>query len=76
MPRGFDSDSRAPQWVFHENVECPACREIFDSSFFDYTQSLSVQDMVEAPVGEHECPFCEHVFRSAMSGWMFYGEAG
>jgi uncharacterized protein (UPF0212 family) len=76
MPRHFDSDDRTPQLIFDENVECPACREIFEGQYFDHTQSLSVEDMVEAPKGDHECPYCEHKFSSVMSGWMFYSEAG
>jgi protein-disulfide isomerase len=76
MPRQFDSDGRTVSLVFTENVECPACSQIFDGLFFDHTQSLSVQDMVEAPTGDHECPFCEYAFTTTLSGWMFYGEAG
>lgn len=76
MPRAFDSDDRPSVLVFVENVECPLCGELFEAEFTDRTQSLSVQDMVVAPVGDHRCPECGHEFASAMSGWMFYGEAG
>lgn len=76
MPRGFDSDADPAVLVFHENVECPFCSEIFEGQFLDHTQSLSVQDMVVAPFGDHECPECGREFSSTLSGWMFYGEAG
>lgn len=76
MPRSFDSDDRWPVLSFTENVTCPICGEIFEGLFFDRTMSLSVQDMIEAPQGDHECPWCESTFSTDMSGWMFYGEAG
>lgn len=76
MPRQFDSDDPSAELMFSENVSCPECEEIFEGLFYDRSRSLSVQDMVEAPVGDHQCPWCEHEFSSAMTGWMFYGEAG
>lgn len=76
MPRHFDSDAKTPRLIFDENVECPACKEIFEGQFFDHTQSLTVEDMVDPPSGDHECPFCEYKFSSTISGWMFYSEAG
>lgn len=76
MPRAFDSDSDAPVLRFCENVTCPACGEIFEGEFLDHTQSLSVQDMVEPPRGDHQCPYCEGRFCSALTGWMLFGEAG
>lgn len=76
MPRSFDSDSDPELLDFTENVECPHCSEISEGRFLDHTRSLSVQDMVEAPLGEHECPECGHQWSSAMTGWMFYSEAG
>jgi uncharacterized protein (UPF0212 family) len=76
MPRAFDSDDSDPVLGFTENVECPRCGEIFEGEFLDHTQSLSVQDMVESPRGDHACPSCRHAFSSEMSGWLFYGEAG
>lgn len=76
MPRSFDSDSAPAELRFTENVTCPACGEIFEGSFVDYTESQSVEDMTEPPVGEHECPRCGHGFRSELTGWMFFTEAG
>jgi hypothetical protein len=76
MPRAFDSDDPEPVLGFTENVECPGCEQIFEGEFLDQTQSLSVQDMVESPRGEHTCPSCGLAFSSEMTGWMFYGEAG
>jgi uncharacterized Zn-finger protein len=76
MPRAFDSDSDPQVLTFTENVECPFCGEIFEGEFVDHTKSLSVQDMVVAPTGKHECPECGRTFTASMSGWMFYGEAG
>lgn len=52
------------------------CGEIFEGDFLDHTQSLSVQDMVVAPIGDHECPGCGATFATTMTGWMFFSEAG
>lgn len=76
VPRQFDSDDPRAVLTFTENVECPSCGEIFEGLFQDRSRSLSVQDMVDAPEGDHQCPWCEFEFSSAMTGWMFYGEAG
>lgn len=76
MPRSFDSDGWPTDLVFTENVDCPFCGEVFEGQFADHTKSLSFEDMVVAPLGDHECPECGRVFATTMSGWMFYGEAG
>ena len=76
MPRVFDSDGEHRDLRFTENVECPGCGEVFEGEFLDHTKSLTVQDMVDAPTGTHECPVCRKSFGTAMTGWMFYGEAG
>ncbi len=76
MPRAFDSDLDPENLVFTENVECPRCGEIFEGRFVDQTGSLSVQDMVVAPFGDHECPECGRSFITTLSGWMLFGEAG
>lgn len=76
MPRAFDSDNPSSDLVFTENVECPRCGEVFEGEFQDPARSLSVQDMVETPESNHECPVCGCVFISVMTGWMFFGEAG
>lgn len=76
MPRAFDSDDLPPVLSFTENVTCDRCGEIFEGQFFDYTESPSVEDLAEPPEGDHECPECGHRFSSALTGWMFYTEAG
>lgn len=76
MPRSFDSDSEPTALRFTENVTCPVCGERFEGEFVDYTQSLSVQDMADAPWGDHQCPECGQEFGCSLSGWMFYSEAG
>lgn len=76
MPRSFDSDDRDPTLTFTENVECAACGEISEGEFRDESASLSVQDMTDPPVGSHNCPACGAFWRSEMTGWMFYSEAG
>jgi hypothetical protein len=76
MARLFDSDS-APRWLtFSENVTCPRCEEIFDGLFVDHTESHSVEDLTDPPVGEHVCPECGLAFSTEMTGWMFFTEAG
>ncbi len=76
MPRAFDSDEPPAQLSFTENVTCKHCNEVFEGTFYDYTQSQSVEDMTEAPAGWHQCPACRFSWVSEMTGWMFYTEAG
>lgn len=76
MPRAFDSDAAPDRLDFTENVICGSCDEIFEGFFFDYTQSLAVEDMTEPPVGHHCCPGCGLQWSSELTGWMFYSEAG
>lgn len=76
MPRSFDSDDPDPTLEFTENVDCPSCGEIFEGTFHDLSGSLSVQDMVDPPVGSHDCPLCRRQFTSLGTGWSFYSEAG
>jgi len=78
MPRDFDSDelARDPALMlrFTENVDCPACGQVCEGVFHD--DSDSVQDIVEAPVGEQHCPACGHRWPAAMTGWSMFSEAG
>lgn len=80
MPRNFDSDEVARSFVegmelqFVENVDCPACGTVFEGEFHD--DSITVEDVVDPPVGVHRCPACGHEWSSAMTGWTFYSEAG
>lgn len=78
MPRMFDSDEvhqGTTQGVsFTEIVECPECDTEFDGFFHD--PSLSVEDMDEAPTGQHVCPNCGHGFETTFTGWSFFSEAG
>lgn len=76
MPRFFDSDALDGRLQFTENVNCLGCGETFEGLFFDYTESQSVEDLVDPPVGRHECPYCGRQFESELTGWMFYTEAG
>jgi uncharacterized protein YlaI len=75
--RTFDSDDvarGAAVLSFTERVDCPACDTIFDATFQD--DSLTVEDISEAPTATHVCPACRHTFTTAMTGWMWFGEAG
>lgn len=76
MPRAFDSDDLPPMLSFTENVTCDVCGEIFEGLFLDYSASQSVEDLVDPPEGDHECPDCGHRWTSFMTGWMFFTEAG
>lgn len=76
MTRLFDSDCPPAVLTFAENVECPDCGEIFEGFFIDHTQSLTVEDLTEAPEGRHLCPECDAIFFSTLTGWMFFSEAG
>lgn len=80
-PRDFDSDevARSPEQLqlrFTENVECRICGLLFEGVFYDPDNSMTVEDIVEPPIGEHQCPGCGHRWISAYSGWSFYTEAG
>lgn len=79
MPRAFDSDevARSHDQVmlrFTENVECEQCGTVFEGIFHD--DSMSVEDIVDPPLGEHTCPECGHHWASEMTGWTFFTEAG
>ncbi len=77
MVRAFDSDevSRSGQPLrFTELVDCPTCETTIEGVFVD--ASISVEDIVDAPTGRHHCPRCGHEWVSAMTGWLFFGEAG
>lgn len=74
MPRMFDSSNADYQLRFTENVDCESCGTTFEGEFHD--ESLTVEDIVDPPVGEHTCPACGHHFASQMTGWTFYSEAG
>lgn len=76
MPRDFDSDDFRGQLTFTENVTCPACSEVFEGTFIDYSESQSVEDLVDPPEGDHQCDACGRRWSSRMTGWMFYSEAG
>ena len=77
-PRSFDSDEvaradRAPL-RFTELVDCPECGKTTEGVFLDF--SMSVEDIVDPPIGTHLCPGCDWVWASEMTGWTFYSEAG
>lgn len=76
MPRAFDSDAHQGRHEFTENVDCPACGTEFEGHFIDETDSIDFEDMTEPPRGVHECPHCQRVFSTDLTGWGFYNEAG
>jgi uncharacterized Zn-finger protein len=76
MPRSFDSDDRASPLAFCENVVCPDCDTVFEGHFVDETDSITFEDMTDPPSGTHDCPHCQRVFVTEMTGWSFYSEAG
>jgi uncharacterized protein (UPF0212 family) len=75
-PRAFDSDIPTPQLRFVENVDCDSCGTTFEGIFLDADASLTVDDMVNPPLGVHECPCCQHTFETRLTGWSFYSEPG
>ncbi len=60
--------------MFVENVDCPACGQTFEGFFGD--ASPTVEDMVDAPVGQHTCPACGTGFVTVFTGWQFFSEPG
>lgn len=74
MPRDFDSAEPDCPVRFTELVDCPACAVTFEGVFAD--DSLSVQDLADAPSARHSCPACGHRFTTQLTGWTFYTEAG
>jgi len=74
MPRDFDSGARQMALRFTEIVDCPRCATAFEGVF--HADGDSVEDVVDPPIGEHECPACAHHFPSELTGWTFYTEAG
>lgn len=76
MPRAFDSDDRHAALAFVENVDCPVCDTVFEGHFVDESHSISYEDMTDPPKGVHECPHCQRVFTTEMTGWSFFSEPG
>jgi predicted RNA-binding Zn-ribbon protein involved in translation (DUF1610 family) len=78
MPRNFDSDQVArgepSRLRFTEFVDCPQCGQLSEGEFFD--DSMSVEDIVDPPTGNHVCPGCGHRWSSELTGWTFFSEAG
>jgi hypothetical protein len=63
--------SRGPDrnLLFGEEVTCPTCRAIFESTFYDFARSLRVKDVREAPCGLHLCPRCGEEWSSFARLW-------
>lgn len=59
--------------VLRANVDCPACKTTFAGLWTD--PSISIQDMVDAPVAEQRCPYCGHTEEVEYPGWMNWGNA-
>jgi hypothetical protein len=55
-------------------LDCPECEAVFEGVWKD--DSLSVQDMAEAPVADQTCPNGHVMAAEEYSGWMFRSEAG
>lgn len=56
-------------------VECPECGTEFEGYWSD-DDSLTDEDVTEAPVAQQTCPACGHHFDVEWPGWMFRSEAG
>jgi hypothetical protein len=60
--------------VLRSLLDCPSCEATFEGIWED--DSLSLQDMAEAPVADQTC-VCGHVMKDEeFPGWMFRSEAG
>lgn len=60
--------------VLRALLDCPVCGITFKGVWED--DSLSVQDMAEAPVADQTCD-CGYVMKDEeYPGWMFRSEAG
>lgn len=56
-------------------VDCPKCLITFEVTWHD--DSMSLEDMAEAPVADVTCPGCKHVMvDEPWPGWTFRSEAG
>lgn len=73
VPRAFDSADRG-RVSFVEAVDCPDCGLTFEGTF--ETTDAEVEDVVEAPEGQHTCPGCGYRFVTELTGWCMHQEAG
>lgn len=77
MPRQFDAEEQERTGEvlrFSANVDCLRCAVVYEGTWTD--SSISVEDMVDAPVQEQTCPQCGYVQEEEYPGWMFRSEAG
>ena len=77
MPRQFDAEEQERTGgilQFSANVDCENCQATYEGTWTD--DSISVEDMVDAPVQVQTCPGCGHQQEEEYPGWMFRSEAG
>lgn len=58
---------------FSANVDCPECGSTFEQIWTD--DSMTVEDMVDAPVATAHCEECGHEWEAEYEGWMIRSEA-
>lgn len=56
--------------------DCPECDVTFDHIFVAGEGVYDTEDLIEAPVGEVECPSCGCTWMGEFGGWVAHGDAG
>lgn len=76
MPQDSDEQRRAgSKLILTAIVDCEGCEVPFQATWYD--DSMSLEDMAEAPEADITCPECGHVHPAmAWPGWTFRSEAG
>jgi hypothetical protein len=78
MTQRPDSDEQrrgGAQLVLHSLVDCEGCEITFQATWTD--DSMTIEDMAEAPVRDVTCPECGYVHKAMpWPGWTFRSEAG
>lgn len=60
---------------FSQFIDCEDCDEPFEGYWSD--DSITEEDMTDAPVADQRCPGCGHVNRDVeYPGWMHKSDAG
>jgi hypothetical protein len=57
-------------------VECPLCETEFEHLFTADDGVFELEDLVDQPEEEVQCPACEGLFIAIYEGWTIHGEAG
>ena len=57
-------------------VDCEECFATFDVVYIAQEGVYDMEDLVDAPVMEVQCPACGHTWEREWEGWLAHEDAG